>query len=309
MLSLRKNNSDGHVGLDIDGGYIAVAQVSGGAVQHATSRELEPGIVVDGEVADPARLTEPLKDLFKDQGLPRRVNLGVANQQIVVRHIELPHIADEREREAAIRFQTAETVAMPLEEAVIDHQLVGEVEGEGGKKRARVLVVAARRAMIDQLVEAVRGAGLRPEGVDLSAFALMRTLGRADTNGDETGRVYCHLGGVVNVAIGIGARCVFTRPLSADWHGEEGSVRDLAEELRLSIEYYRAQADAVPVHELILSGPGAELEGVATPLGEVTGLPVTVAEPLGPLPGSAFPSDEDPYRHTISVGLALGAAA
>src|SRR3954447_8867130 len=207
MLSLRKNNSDGHVGLDIDGGYIAVAQVSGGAVQHATSRELEPGIVVDGEVADPARLTEPLKDLFKDQGLPRRVNLGVANQQIVVRHIELPHIADEREREAAIRFQTAETVAMPLEEAVIDHQLVGEIEAEDGKKRSRVLVVAARRSMVDQLVAAVRGAGLRPEGVDLSAFALMRTLGRPDTNGDETGRVYCHLGGVVNVAIGIGARC------------------------------------------------------------------------------------------------------
>src|SRR3954453_8195902 len=217
MFSLRKNTSDGYVGLDVDGGFVAAAPVYGGVVQRAASRELEPGIVVDGEVAHPDRLANSLKDLFKDEGLPRRVNLGVANQQIVVGHIELPHIADEREREAAIRFQTAETVAMPLDEAVIDHQLVGELETENGGKRARVLVVAARRSMIDHLVEVVRAAGLRPDGVDLSAFALMRTLRGADANGDETGRVYCHLGGVVNVAIGIGSRRVLTRPLRGGW--------------------------------------------------------------------------------------------
>jgi hypothetical protein len=145
--------------------------------------------------------------------------------------------------------------------------------------------------------------------VDLSAFALMRTLRGPAANGDATGRVYCHLGGVVNVAIGIGSRCVFTRPLSADWEGEGASIHDLAEELRLSIEYYRAQADAAPVHELILSGPGAELEGLEHRVSEVTGLPATIAEPLGPMPVAGFPVDEDPYLHTVSVGLALGAAA
>src|SRR5215210_2146845 len=98
MLSLRKNSSDGSVGLDVDGGFVAAAQVSGGMVQRAASRVLDPGVVVDGEVAQPDELAAALKDLFKDQGLPRRVHLGVANQQIVVRHIELPHIADERER-------------------------------------------------------------------------------------------------------------------------------------------------------------------------------------------------------------------
>jgi Tfp pilus assembly PilM family ATPase len=137
----------------------------------------------------------------------------------------------------------------------------------------------------------------------------MRTLRGGDTNGDDTGRVYCHLGGVVNVAIGIGSRCVFTRPLSADWEGPDASIHDLAEELRLSIEYYRAQVDASPVHELILSGPGADMEGLAHRVGEVTGLPVTVAEPLGTLPADVFPPGEDPHRHTISVGLALGATA
>jgi hypothetical protein len=36
---------------------------------------------------------------------------------------------------------------------------------------------------------------------------------------------------------------------------------------------------------------------------------VTVAEPLGRLQASRLPADEDPTRHTIATGLAMGAAA
>ena len=43
--------------------------------------------------------------------------------------------------------------------------------------RERVLVVAARQSMVDRLVEAVNGAGLKPNGIDLNAFALVRMLG------------------------------------------------------------------------------------------------------------------------------------
>src|SRR5256885_12184425 len=45
--------------------------------------------------------------------------------------------------------------------------------GDGGVSRERVLVVAARKAMILRLTDAVRRAGLKPEGVDLNAFALV----------------------------------------------------------------------------------------------------------------------------------------
>ena len=49
----------------------------------------------------------------------------MANQQIVVRQIELPAIEDSKELDAAVRFQAAETIAMPLDEAVLDYQLLG----------------------------------------------------------------------------------------------------------------------------------------------------------------------------------------
>lgn len=305
-LSLRKQSSDGVVGLDVDGSFIAAAQLGGAAVQRAASAELDPDMVRDGEVLAPERLGDALKDLFHANGLPRRVRLGVANQQIVVRHIEMPMIADQRERDAAIRFQTAETVAMPLDEAVIDYQAVSQTETEG-VARERVLVVAARKSMILRLIDAVRGAGLKPEGVDLNAFALVRTLAGAPQPGADA-RVYCHLGGVANVAVGLGPVCLFTRPLPADWHGEDG-LETLAEELRMSIEYYRAQSDAPPVGELVISGPGARIEGLPQRLGELIGLSAVAAEPLGRMSSAPFPGEEDPYRHTVSLGLALGAAA
>ena len=51
--------------------------------------------------------------------------LGVSNQQIVVRVIDMPRIDDASERDAALRFSAAETIAMPLDEAVLDHQIAG----------------------------------------------------------------------------------------------------------------------------------------------------------------------------------------
>jgi type IV pilus assembly protein PilM len=306
-LSLRKQPSDGVVGLDIDGGYVAAAQISGSGVKRAASRELDADIVRDGEVLSSDALGDTLKDLFREEGLPRNVRLGVANQQIVVRHIEMPKIADQKERDAAIRFQTAETVAMPLEEAVIDYQLVGYSESDG-VERERVLVVAARKAMILRLTDAVRHAGLKPEGVDLNAFALVRALSGGGQPTSEA-RVYCHLGGVANVAVGLGPVCLFTRPLTADWDDPDGGVETLAEELRMSIEYYRTQADAPPVGELVLSGPGARNEGLSDRVCELIGLTTVTAEPLGSMSNAPFPSGEDPYRHTVSLGLALGAAA
>jgi type IV pilus assembly protein PilM len=170
-------------------------------------------------------------------------------------------------------------------------------------------VVAARESMISRLVEAVRAAGLRPEGIDLNAFALVRTLASA-SDSTETARVYCHLGGVTNLAIAVGTSCLFTRPLSAQWDSEDENVASaLAEEIRLSIDYYMAQPEARWVGEIVLSGPGSKREGLADELSGLIEVPVSVADPLGRLQASKLPSTEDASRHTIAAGLALGAAS
>jgi type IV pilus assembly protein PilM len=307
-FSLRKNSSDGSVGLDIDGRYLAAAQVDGGRVVRAVSRELPEGLMRDGEVADGEQLAACLKDFVGDTGLPRNVRLGVANQQIVVRVVELPRIENEAEREAAVRFQAAEAIAMPLDDAVLEHQVVDFAEGADGSPRMQVVLVAARRSMIEQLTDAVKEAGLKADGIDLDAFALVRTLVPEDGAEADSGRVFCHLGAMTNLAVAVGTTCLFARPLAAVWTDDDASS-SLADEIRLSIDYYMAQPQAKPVGEVVLSGPGSESDALYQGLAAELGLPVQVAPPLGTLDASAVSSDDDPARYTVAAGLSLGAAA
>jgi type IV pilus assembly protein PilM len=309
LSSLRKNSSGGSVGLDIDGRYLAAAQVESGRVVRGATLDLPAGLVADGEVVNRDGLAEALKSFVAEAGLPRSVRLGVTNQQIVVRVIELPRIEDEKQRDAAVRFQAAEAIAMPLDEAVLDHQVAGYTEAPDGSPRMQVVLVAARRSMIEALLEAAKAAGLKPEGIDLDAFALVRTLAAATADGaEETARVYCHLSGVSNLAIAVGSTCFFTRPLSAVWDDEDAGAR-LADEIRLSIDYYMTQAGAKPVGEVVLSGPGSTDDQLVESLGIHLALPTTVAAPLGVLDRSALGSSEDPHRLTVAAGLAMGKAA
>src|SRR5215207_983635 len=308
-LSLRKSTDRGAVGLDIDGRYLAAAQVNGQRVTRVASQELPDGVLRDGEVVDRERLAEALRSFVANAQLPRTVRLGVSNQQIVVRVVELPRIDDAKQRDAAVRFQAAEAIAMPLDEAVLDHQVAGYTEAPDGSARMQIVVVAARRSMIEALLDAAKHAGLKPDGIDLDAFALVRTLAAAtNATPDDTARVYCHLGGVSNLAIAVGAACFFTRPLAAVWDDQDAGAR-LAGEIRLSIDYYMTQAQAKPVGEIVLSGPGSADEQLVESLGVHLGLPTTVAAPLGVLDRSALAAGEDPHRLTVAAGLAMGKAA
>jgi type IV pilus assembly protein PilM len=307
-FSLRKTSNGGTVGLDIDGRYLAAAQVSDGRISQSASYELPEGLVRDGEVADAQALGEHLKSFASEAGLPKNVRLGVANQQIVVRVIELPRIEDEKQRDAAVRFQASEAIAMPLDETVLDHQIAGYVEAPDGTPRMQVVVVAARRTMVDALLGAVKAAGLKAEGIDLDAFALVRTLGAGDDAADDTARVFCHLGGVTNLAIAVGKACFFTRPLAALWDDEDAGSQ-LADEIRLSIDYYMTQPQARPVSEIVLSGPGSSDETLIESLGLHVGIPVRVAAPLGGIDPASLGAGQDPRRFTVAAGLSLGAAA
>jgi type IV pilus assembly protein PilM len=307
-FSLRKTSERGSIGLDIDGRYLAAAQVSGGRVTRCASQNLPDGLVRDGEVTDPQALGQHLKSFASAAGLPRNVRIGVANQQIVVRVVELPRIEDDKQRDAAVRFQAAEAIAMPLEEAVLDHQIAGFASAPDGSARMQVVLVAARRKMIETLLEAVKAAGLKADGVDLDAFALVRALAVEPAEEEQAARVYCHLGGVTNLAVAVGSSCFFTRPLSAVWDEEEAGSR-LADEIRLSIDYYMTQPQARQVGEVVLAGPGSADGQLVEALETHLGIPVSVPAPLGQIDGSGLAPNEDPHRYTVAAGLSLGAAA
>src|SRR6188472_3851447 len=176
----RKKKPTAVAGLDIGAGSIAATELRiNGAVEVAGSAiaPLPPDVFHEGEVLDADALASALKSLFNDHKLSKRVRLGIGNQQVVVRTVRLPAIEDPKEMEAAVRFQAQEQVPMPLDQAVLEHQVVGEVPAEeGGSAQLDVVVVAARREMISSFVDPIRRAGLDPVGVDLAAFGMIRAL-------------------------------------------------------------------------------------------------------------------------------------
>ena len=242
-LSLGRSSSEELVGLDIQPGFVAAVQarVNGSIVaERVAARPLPADSMRDGEVMDEDAVSDTLRELFEGSGLSKQVRVGVANQRTVLRTLELPPVTDQKELAAAVNFQAQDQVPMPLNNAVMDFHPLGIVDTPSGP-RQRVVLVAAQRDMIERLLSAVRRAGLTAKGVDLSAFALIRSLYRPDP--EQTGRVlYLNVDGLTNLAIAEGTVCRFTRVVGS---GLEGMAGELAERRSIALSEARALLAAV----------------------------------------------------------------
>jgi type IV pilus assembly protein PilM len=272
------------VGLDIQPGYVSAVQVRVNGkieVQRAVGAPLPPDTVREGEVIDGQALTETLRELFAGARLDKRVRVGVANQRTVLRTLELPPLPEGKELATAVRFQAEDQIPMPLESAVLDYQTLGVVDTPAGP-RQRVVVVAAQKDMVERLMAAVRAAGLRPEAVDLSAFALIRSLHRA---GEHEGRVlYLNVGGLTNMAIADGTVCRFTRVAAG---GLESMATAVAERngipLAKARELLAAVDLSVPAPAPTAAEPIAEPVPEESPTADLSeAQPLQTAEPSAP---------------------------
>ncbi len=249
MLELkRQKKTSAIVGLEFEAGGIVAAEVDGASGLTATALQpLAPGAFHEGEVVDRELLIEGLKELYARNKLSKRVRVGIGNQRVVVRTVRLPAIEDPKEMDAAVRFQAQEQMPMPLDQAVLEHQIVGGVPAEEGvPPQVDVVVVAARRDMVNSFVEAVRRAGLEPAGIDLAAFGMIRALaGTAPETqpafaedgspvAPEEAILYCSLGDIMNLAVARGRSCLFTRTSMV---GLEGVAGRLSSEAGLSPEH------------------------------------------------------------------------
>jgi type IV pilus assembly protein PilM len=385
MLSTGKKRAV--VGLDLEAASVAAVEVVANghpAVTKFGMVGLPPGVVRDGEASDSEALGEALKELFSRHGLSKNVRLGIASQKVAVRTMQLPAIEDHKELQTAVAFQAQDQIPMPLDQAVLDWQVVGHSLGENGQRLIDVVVVAARRDAFHGVVSAARHAGLRLIGIDLAAFGMIRALsdnshrevgpgayvdapGPSSTSYEEripthvagdggapTGdavdagppRLYCNLGDVTNLAVVRGTTCLFTRISPFGLEGiaqklaerceltlehaqqwlvhvgleapvetidgdselvsaardslSEGASR-LVDELRLSLEYYAAQADAIAVDGVVACGPGTTVPGLTERLQRDLGQRFEMARPQA----LAHLDDATAARLTVSFGLGL----
>jgi type IV pilus assembly protein PilM len=169
------------VGLKIGASQLAAASVTNNGsaeLLQVAREELEHGIVVGGELREPEKLTEALREFFSKHNLSRRnVRLGVANNRIGVRTFEIAGVDDPSQLDNAVRFRAQESLPIPIEDAVLDYHVLSETTDKSGQSVKRVLLVVAYRELVDRYVNACRNAGIELAGIDLEAFALLRAMG------------------------------------------------------------------------------------------------------------------------------------
>jgi type IV pilus assembly protein PilM len=139
---------------------------------------------------------------------------------------------------------------MPMDEAVLDFQPLGTVQTLGGLK-SRVVVVAVRREMVERVAAAVQAAGLQLEGIDLSAFGMVRALGSAH----DDAVLYVNVAGLTNVAVANHTGCLFTRAAAG---GLDAMVHALAERRGLTLEHAEQWLRHVGLEKALEDVEGAE---------------------------------------------------
>src|SRR4029078_2274965 len=103
---------------------------------------LEAGIVVGGELRDPEALADALKAFFARHKLPKRnVRLGIADNRTSVRTLEVVGIEDPKQLANATRFRAQEALPIPIEDAVLDYQVLSEGTNEAGESVRKGMVL------------------------------------------------------------------------------------------------------------------------------------------------------------------------
>ena len=338
------------IGVDIGTRTIAVAEVRSSRDETTVTNfggvELPPDVVREGEILDPAGVAEALRELVATAKLgSRKVWLGVSNQRVVVRQVDLPAM-DAKERRSALRYQVQEYIPIPVEEAELDAHVVSDYTAEDGSAMQRLLLVAGHRDMVGAHVEAATQAGLKPVGVDLNPFAVLRSVGD-DTTFGQGNQVLVDVGaGITNIVVHEQGVPTFVRILvmggdqitdalaagmaasredaeAAKRRAVVGSAGDLVgrivteqadvfvDEVRSSLDYYQAQTGSSRLSGIVLSGGAALLGGLGERLASGVRLPVEVGNPFARWRASdTVYSDEDLARVgpslVTAVGLAVG---
>lgn len=341
------------IGLDIGTSGVRAAELSFG--RHGVTLEkfgqvaVPAGSVRDGEVVEPQSVAEAIRELWAATKFSsKEVVLGIANQRVVVRTVEVAWLPAGELRKS-LPLQVADQLPMPVADAVLDFHPLEEVHGPRGRMLRGLLVAAVRESVLGN-VRCAERAGLKPTSVDLTSFAVLRALGGvgvADSRtealvdvGARVTNIVVHTAGVphfvrillmgghdltdalserLGVSLAeaeglkqtIGLRSTGANPNVA--RTIDASAQSLVDEIRGSLDYFRSSSAGTPPERIVLSGGGSALPGFAERLEQGVRIPVVDGNPMQTMRLGRTGLDDAQLAlvrplAAVPVGLAMGAA-
>ncbi|MGI6091434.1 MAG: type IV pilus assembly protein PilM [Veillonellaceae bacterium] len=317
QLLLRKPTSV--LGIDIGSTSVKIVEIAwnkGRALlKNLNIADIKPGIVSEGKIVDVAGMTEILSSAVANSGTTcRDVVTAVNGQAIFIRELPFPAM-EEAEMREAIKWDMEKYVPYSQDSYYYDFATVGP---GNNLQEVRVLVVAAPHDAVDPLVATVKGSGLRPLAIDIEPLALFRTLKKEENTliidiGANITQIILYQNGcpvVTRILPIAGNRFTETirSALDLEWNEAENLklrqrnllqrldsnsefttlhtqlnliVKELARDVRRTVEYYQMQNRDAIIENFYLTGGGANIDNLAPNLAALLDdVPVLEHNPL-----------------------------
>ena len=323
MLSLKGlfSRSKKTVGLDIGSSSLKLAEVvdtqKGPLLNYFSQVPLAKGIIVEGSLVEPEKLTATIKDLFRSFGGRRKgIVTSLSGNSVISKKVAVAAM-EEAELRELIHDEASKYLPFDDMGAVnFDFQILGE--NPFNPNQVDILLVAAKNDIITSYTDAIEAAGLSVLIMDVDSFALETMY---ETNYEV---VENELVAIVNIGASItninvlkNGASTFTRDFTLGGNtitealqqkygvtfeeaekiktvgrdGDEQAEMELKEsliahadpicmEIERSIDYFRSTSTGEYIRKIYLSGGGAKIPGIINDLYQRLNIETEIIDPF-----------------------------
>lgn len=166
------------VGLDIGSKTIKAAEIieskKGFVLSKFGMSDIAPGLIEDGAIKDPEAVADTVRSLFKAYGIKNNnIAVSVGGYSVIVKKISV-QTATEEQLQDTIHFEAEQYIPFDINDVNLDFQILGE--NENNPNQMNVLLVAAKKEMVNDYANLTELAGLEPRIIDVDAFALQNVF-------------------------------------------------------------------------------------------------------------------------------------
>ncbi|HAN32192.1 MAG TPA: pilus assembly protein PilM [Myxococcales bacterium] len=204
------------IGLDIGTSSIKLAHLKqtkkGTHLLHFDSIMLPPDTIRDGQVMHAPNLSDRIQEIFKlNKVRHRKAAVSLSGHSVIIKKISLPEMTED-ELEDSIQWEAEQYIPFDIKDVFVDAEIVNPNAGQG---QMDVLLVAAKKAIIEELSEVVRDARVDPQIVDVDAFALYNAFELSyDVPLDDTIALINVGAATININVIAGGLSAFTRDIT-----------------------------------------------------------------------------------------------
>ena len=279
--------------------------------------DLPPEAVVDGAVMNPNVVVDAIRELVDRCKIKTKdVTAAISGHSVIIKRINLPQMSFE-ELEESIQWEAEQYIPFDINDVNISFQILDDKGDEAGQME--VLLVAARKELVNEYQSLIQEAGLKPRIVDVDAFAVENMFSLNYDAPKELVALVNIGASTVNLNILHNGVTAFTRDVQlggrqfteeiqralgisyeeAEMLKVGGSEDDqdavipeeienilssvsenLATEVHRSLDFHLSATPGVPLSRVYLSGGAARTPGLARAIGRATGSPIEIADPF-----------------------------